>query len=108
MGRHRSARAAVAIAVGAGVVAATVAPRLSAPTAPEAATVSAARVQAAKVANCAHRLLKDWNDGRIDGSYPITCYRQAIEKLPADLLVYSSAEDDIRQALSERIACGRR
>src|SRR4029079_9175753 len=39
MGRHRSATAGVAIAVGAGVVAATVAPRLSAPTAPEAATV---------------------------------------------------------------------
>jgi hypothetical protein len=108
MGKHLTARAAVTIAVGAGIVAATVVPRLSPPGAPEAATVSPARAQAAKVAKCAHWLLKDWSDGRIDGSYPITCYRQAIEKLPADLLVYSSAEQDIKQALSERIVQGSR
>ena len=54
-------------------------------------------------ANCQSRLLHDWADGRIDGTYPVACYRAALRSLPADLKVYSSAPDDIRQALSQRI-----
>jgi hypothetical protein len=96
------------IGVGAGIVAALLVARLSGTTSPEAATVSATRAKAVTTAGCAHRLLKDWSDGSIDRSYPIVCYRRAIEKLPADLLVYSSAEEDIKQALSERIARGGR
>ena len=49
------------------------------------------------------RLLRDWSDGRIDGVYPLSCYRAALRSLPADLKVYSSAPDDIAQALSQRI-----
>jgi hypothetical protein len=52
---------------------------------------------------CATALLKDWGDGRIDGIYPIACYRIALKSLPVDLQVYSSASDDIAQALSQRI-----
>jgi hypothetical protein len=52
---------------------------------------------------CAKRLLADWADGRIDGSYPVACYRVALKTLPADLEVYSSASEDISQALSQRI-----
>jgi hypothetical protein len=52
---------------------------------------------------CAKKLLADWADGRIDGAYPIVCYRDALKSLPADLQVYSSASDDISQALSQRI-----
>ena len=52
---------------------------------------------------CQSRLLRDWADGRIDGTYPLACYRAALRSLPADLKVYSSAPDDIRQALSQRI-----
>jgi hypothetical protein len=52
---------------------------------------------------CSSRLLTDWSDGRIDGTYPIRCYRDALESLPADLRIYSSAPDDIAQALSRRI-----
>jgi hypothetical protein len=52
---------------------------------------------------CQSRLLRDWGDGRIDGTYPLACYRAALRSLPADLKVYSSAPDDIRQALSQRI-----
>ena len=55
---------------------------------------------------CTSRLLADWSDGRIDGTYPITCYRDALESLPADLRIYSSAPDDIAQALSQRIVNG--
>jgi hypothetical protein len=58
------------------------------------------------VSSCHDRLLKDWQDGRIDGAYPVACYRKAIKELPTDLRVYSSAPDDIRQALSQRLAQG--
>jgi hypothetical protein len=73
-------------------------------TAPGAASGGAVRGQPGKPASCTHRLLRDWRDGRIDGTYPVACYRQAIESLPLDVRVYSSAEEDIRQALSERLA----
>jgi hypothetical protein len=53
--------------------------------------------------SCAPRLVADWSDGRIDGIYPIRCYRAALKSLPTDLQVYSSAPDDIAQALSQRI-----
>jgi hypothetical protein len=52
---------------------------------------------------CSAKLLADWSDGRIDGMYPIRCYRSALQSLPSDLRVYSSAPDDIAQALSQRI-----
>jgi len=53
--------------------------------------------------SCQSRLIRDWGDGRIDGTYPLACYRAALRSLPADLKVYSSAPDDIAQALSQRI-----
>jgi hypothetical protein len=52
---------------------------------------------------CAKALLEDWTDGRIDGTYPIACYRDTLRTLPTDLRVYSSAADDIRAARSQRI-----
>jgi hypothetical protein len=53
---------------------------------------------------CWKTLINDWYDGRIDGTYPIPCYRQAIAHLPPDVDQYSSAADDIRRALQERIS----
>lgn len=55
---------------------------------------------------CAQRLIHDWRDGRIDGTYPLPCYRDALRALPTDLLVYSSAPDDILTARSHRIVQG--
>jgi hypothetical protein len=52
---------------------------------------------------CAKVLLRDWADGRIDGTYPLACYRIALKSLPTDLQVYSSAPEDISQALQQRI-----
>ena len=52
---------------------------------------------------CAKVLVRDWADGRIDGAYPLACYRVALKSLPVDLQVYSSASEDISQALSQRI-----
>jgi hypothetical protein len=53
--------------------------------------------------SCATRLLDDWRDGRIDNTYPVSCYRQALAHLPEDVRVYSTAQADITRALQARI-----
>ncbi len=59
----------------------------------------------ASSATCAEKLIDDWADNaEIDGTYPIACYRAAINALPEDLRAYSSAADDIRRAQQELIA----
>ncbi len=55
---------------------------------------------------CWKTLINDWYDGRIDDTYPIQCYRDALKHLPADIDTYSSARDDIKQALQKRITQG--
>src|SRR5215218_6763993 len=57
----------------------------------------------AQASTCASRVLADWRDGRIDGTYPVACYREALAALPEDVRVYSSAEDDIIRALQDRL-----
>ena len=54
--------------------------------------------------SCASRLLADWRDGRIDNTYPIACYRQALSRLPEDVRVYSTAQADITRALQARLS----
>ena len=50
---------------------------------------------------CAQRVIRDWyTGGRIDGVYPLACYRAAIRALPDDVLQYSNADQDIRRALA--------
>jgi hypothetical protein len=48
---------------------------------------------------CGRQVLDDWNDGRIDGTYALHCYDDAIELIPRDVRYYSSAEEDINRAL---------
>ena len=67
---------------------------------------TASAKQASGAMPCARRLIADWADGRIDHTYPITCYREAMKSLPTDLEVYSSAPEDIASALQERILQG--
>ena len=53
---------------------------------------------------CGKQIVDDWyQDARIDGVYPIRCYRQAIRDLPEDVEAYSSIRDDIDRALQQRI-----
>jgi hypothetical protein len=52
---------------------------------------------------CASRLLADWRDGRIDKTYGVSCYRQALSDLPEDVQVYSTAHSDITRALQARL-----
>ncbi len=89
------ASVAVAVLVGAAIVALRATQKADRAAAPAASPA------------CSSRLLTDWSDGRIDGTYPIRCYRSALESLPADLRIYSSAPDDIAQALSRRIVAAR-
>jgi hypothetical protein len=53
---------------------------------------------------CASRLLADWRDGRIDQTYRVSCYRQALAHLPEDVQVYSTAHSDITRALQARVS----
>jgi hypothetical protein len=52
--------------------------------------------------SCVSALLGDWRDGRIDGTYSVSCYQAALAQLPEDLRIYSSAESDIKRALLAR------
>ena len=50
---------------------------------------------------CAERVIRDWySGGRVDGAYPLACYRAAIRALPEDVLQYSNADKDIARALA--------
>ena len=54
----------------------------------------------ASAATCWKELVNDyWADNRVDQSYPISCYREAMEKLPRDVQEYSDAQDELRRAL---------
>ena len=63
------------------------------------ALVSSAPASAANIP-CWKKLLTDWYDGSISKIYPLPCYHEAINHLPADVKVYSSAKDDILNALA--------
>jgi hypothetical protein len=63
---------------------------------------------AAAASPCWKTLLNDWYDGRIDNTYPIHCYRDALRHLPSDVQTYSSAHDDILRALQSARARLRR
>ena len=67
-----------------------------------AAAVRPAPAQAATP--CWKLLLNDWYDGRIDQTYSVHCYKDALKHLPADVQTYSSAHDDILRALQSAIA----
>ena len=59
---------------------------------------------AAAATPCWKLLLNDWYDGRIDHTYAVHCYQDALHHLPADVQTYSSAHDDILRALQSAIA----
>jgi hypothetical protein len=57
---------------------------------------------------CWRALINDWYDGRIDQTYPIGCYEDAIRHLPQDVDTYSSAKEDIQRAMLAQIRSGGR
>ena len=65
---------------------------------------SAVRAAPAQAATpCWKLLLNDWYDGRIDQTYAVHCYKDALKHLPSDVQTYSSAHDDILRALQSAI-----
>ena len=53
--------------------------------------------------SCGRAVIDDWYDnGRVDGTYALHCYDDAIDILPRDVRDYSSAKDDIQRALQAR------
>jgi hypothetical protein len=67
-----------------------------------AVVVAAAPASAAP--SCARQVIDDWyDDGRVDRTYPLHCYDDAIEALPPDVRDYSSAKEDIQRALQARM-----
>jgi hypothetical protein len=91
-GRGWSGRTPIVISVRTLTVILAVA-ALSATAGTVAPTASAAQAPCWKV------LLNDWYDGRIDDSYPVRCYREAIRNLPDDVDAYTEAREDIQRAL---------
>ncbi len=65
-----------------------------------ALTVPAAASAKAEATPCWKKLINDWYDGRIDHSYQVHCYRDALKHLPQDVRTYSDAYDVISRALS--------
>jgi hypothetical protein len=58
--------------------------------------------QPAAASPCGTRVLKDWSDNsRIDGTYQLHCYQDAVDALPQDLLDYSDAADVIGRAFRD-------
>lgn len=67
-----------------------------------ALAVTAAPAAAAK--SCGLQIIDDWyDDGRVDGTYALQCYDDAIEGLPRDVRDYSSAKDDITRAMQAKM-----
>ncbi len=63
-----------------------------------------ATTPASAAASCGRQVIDDWyDDGRIDGTYELHCYDDAIEALPRDVRDYSSAKEDIQRALQARL-----
>jgi hypothetical protein len=54
--------------------------------------------------SCGRKVIDDWyDDGRVDGTYPLHCYDDAIEILPRDVRDYSSAKEDIQRAMTNAL-----
>ena len=62
---------------------------------------------AAAAKSCGDKVINDWHaDGRVDGTYDLHCYDDAIEALTRDVKDYSSAEEDIQRAMQARLREG--
>jgi cobalamin biosynthesis Mg chelatase CobN len=67
-----------------------------------AASLGPARAEAATP--CRDKIFNQWyHDGKISSSFPLSCYRDALKHIPADVAVYSSLGDDIRLALQAAV-----
>jgi hypothetical protein len=67
-------------------------------------SVLVAASPASAAPSCGRQVIDDWyDDGRVDGTYALHCYDDAIENLPRDVRDYSSAKEDIERALQAKL-----
>ena len=60
--------------------------------------------QASAAKPCWERVINDWlKDGRIDGTYSVKCYQQALKNAPEDLRDYSNVTDVIQAAMQDAV-----
>jgi hypothetical protein len=60
--------------------------------------------EARTMSSCSKALIHDWYvDGRVDKTYPVHCYREALKKLPEDQIIYGSLRQDLTRALQSAI-----
>jgi hypothetical protein len=65
-----------------------------------AATAGSVGVGTAEASVCSRALIHDWYvDGRVDQTYAVHCYREALKNIPEDQIVYGSLRDDLTRAL---------
>jgi hypothetical protein len=69
-----------------------------------AASAATFGVSTAHASACSDALIRDWYvDGRIDNTYPVHCYREALKDIPEDQIVYGTLRDDLNRALENVI-----
>src|SRR5512132_3799689 len=69
-----------------------------------AAAAATFGVSTAHASACSNALIHDWYvDGRIDRTYPIHCYREALRDIPEDQIVYGTLRDALNRALQNVI-----
>src|SRR6266508_5484214 len=69
-----------------------------------AAAATTFGVGTAQASKCSNALIHDWYvDGRIDQTYPVHCYREALNDIPEDQIVYGTLRDDLNRALQSVI-----
>lgn len=70
-----------------------------------AAAAATFGVGTAQASRCSDALIHDWYvDGRIDNTYQVHCYREALKDIPEDQIVYGTLRDDLTRALENVIA----
>jgi len=70
-----------------------------------AAAAATFGVSTAHASACSSALIRDWYvDGRIDNTYPVHCYREALKDIPEDQLIYGTLRDDLTRALQNVIS----
>jgi F0F1-type ATP synthase membrane subunit c/vacuolar-type H+-ATPase subunit K len=69
-----------------------------------AALGTAQPAQARSMSTCSSALIHDWYvDGRVDKTYPLHCYREALKEIPEDQAIYGTLRDDLTRALQSTI-----
>jgi hypothetical protein len=66
--------------------------------------VGARPAEARTMSICSRALIHDWYvDGRVDKTYPVHCYRDALKQIPEDQIIYGTLRDDLNRALQATI-----